>query len=490
MKAKVLVSVLLASLSLTACDESTEEIGISLVEHSDLLDVSTDSFTVASKSILVDSVLGKSNIGYLGRIKDPETGVFVSSSFMTQVATIENYSFPSQDLVQNKINGEAQADSCILNLFFSEFYGDSLAPLKVKMQELTKVVPETAKYYTNFDIKEHGYLRNDGIDKEKVFTLADLTNSDSLRASTNYEKHIQFLLNDPYTDQSGKTYSNFGTYILQTYYKHPEYFKNSQMFRTHVVPGFNFTVQSGLGAMMYIANVQLNVYLTSKENNKSDSKPQRYLASFPGTGEILQISKITNDKSRLQQLVDDNSCTYLKTPAGIFTELTLPIDDILKGHERDSINSAKIVLQRINDNSINDYNLPATTQLLMLPKDSLTSFFEKGYVGDNIHSYVISRDYSVDGNNKFSGYKNTFTFSNISKLIKVLASAKKRNSNLSADWNKVVIIPVTTTTAKINETTYTTSVRHNMALTSTRLVGGANNTRTPLKISIIYSRFK
>ncbi|MBO1362356.1 DUF4270 domain-containing protein [Prevotella sp. A2931] len=487
MKAKILVSVLLASLSLAACDESTEEIGISLVEHSDLLDVSTDSFIVASKSILVDSVFGKSNIGYLGRIKDPETGAFVSSSFMTQVATIENYSFPKEEFVQNKVDGEAQADSCVLNLFFSEFYGDSLAPLKIKMQELVKVLPETTYYYTNFDIKEHGYLRKDGIDKDKVCTLADLTAPDSLRASTNYEKHIKFALNDPYTDQSGKTYSNFGTYILQTYYKHPEYFQNSQLFRTHVVPGFNFTIQSGLGAMMYIANVQLNVYLTYKVNDKS--KAQVHMASFPGTGEILQISKINNDKLRLQQLVDDNSCTYLKTPAGIFTELTLPVDDILKGHERDSINSAKIVLQRINDNGLNDYNLPVTTQLLMLPKDSLISFFEKGSVGDNIYSYAISRDYSVDANNKFSSYKNTFTFSNISQLIKNLA-AKKANGNLSPNWNKVVIVPITTTTATINRVTYTTSVRHNMALTSTRLVGGANNSRAPLKISVIYSKFK
>ena len=259
------------------------------------------------------------------------------------------------------------------------------------------------------------------------------------------------------------------------------------MFRSHVVHGFNFSVKSGLGAMAYIANVQLNIYLTDKEEN-GNGKNRVVLISFPGTEEILQTSKIVNDTKRLQQLVEDKSCCYIKTPAGIFTELTLPVEDIVKGHEKDSINSAKIVLQRINNNGVTEFNLPVPTQLLMLPKDSLKSFFENGSINDNINSYVVSRDY-ISENNRITSYKNTYTFSNISGLIKAMAKARQENTH-SANWNKVVIIPVTTTTASINNVTYTTAVRHNMALTSTRLVGGADNPNAPLKISIIYSKFK
>lgn len=487
MKVYLLAMAFLASLTLVSCDDSTAEIGVSLIEKSDLLDVSTDSFKVESKSILAGSILGKSHIGYLGRIKDPETGDFVTSSFMSQVATIEGYTFPKEELIQNKKDGKAQADSCFLNLFFTTFYGDSLAPLKINVQELAKVLPETSSYYSDFDLAANGYLRENGINKSKMCTLTDLTVSDSLRSSSRYDKHLQFDLNDPYTDKDGQSYSNFGTYILQTYYKHPEYFKNSQMFRSHVVHGFNFSVKSGLGAMAYIANVQLNIYLTDKEEN-GNGKNRVALISFPGTEEILQTSKIVNDTKRLQQLVEDKSCCYIKTPAGIFTELTLPVEDIVKGHEKDSINSAKIVLQRINNNGVTEFNLPVPTQLLMLPKDSLKSFFENGSINDNINSYVVSRDY-ISENNRITSYKNTYTFSNISGLIKAMAKARQKNT-YSADWNKVVIIPVTTTTASINNVTYTTAVRHNMALTSTRLVGGADNPNAPLKISIIYSKFK
>src|SRR3712207_8335916 len=120
MKANILASLFFATLTLAACDESTDQIGISLVDNADLLEVTTDSFNVSSKSVLADAVLGKIGIGYLGRIKDPETKDLISSSFMSQVATIENYSFPQKTLIANTVNGEVQADSCVVSLYFSE----------------------------------------------------------------------------------------------------------------------------------------------------------------------------------------------------------------------------------------------------------------------------------------------------------------------------------------------------------------------------------
>ena len=48
-------------------------------------------------------------------------------------------------------------------------------------------------------------------------------------------------------------------------------------------------------------------------------------------------------------LREDNTCTYLKTPAGIFTEVTLPVDEISTSHSTDSLLTAKIVFQRHRD---------------------------------------------------------------------------------------------------------------------------------------------
>jgi hypothetical protein len=51
----------------------------------------------------------------------------------------------------------------------------------------------------------------------------------------------------------------------------------------------------------------------------------------------------------MTQMAADQSCTYIKTPAGLFTTVTLPIEEIMRNHENDSISSAKMVIRRINN---------------------------------------------------------------------------------------------------------------------------------------------
>ena len=178
----------------------------------------------------------------------------------------------------------------------------------------------------------------------------------------------------------------------------------------------------------------------------------------------------------MKKLVDDETCTYLKTPAGIFTEMTLPVEQICGGHANDTINSAEITLQRIR-NSVESkytYDIPAT--VLMIPKDSLHSFFENKDIINNKTSFLAT----------YSKTNNTYTFNNIGSLIKAMQHAKE-SGETSADWNKVVIIPVTTTT---NTSKEIIKIVHNMSLSSTRLVGGAKNPNSPIKINVIYSKYK
>ena len=84
MKLRTLAGILLATLFLSACDDTTNDIGISLVNNMDNLNISTDTFTVSTRSIVADSVLSRTTTGFLGRIKDPETGNFITGNFMTQ----------------------------------------------------------------------------------------------------------------------------------------------------------------------------------------------------------------------------------------------------------------------------------------------------------------------------------------------------------------------------------------------------------------------
>jgi hypothetical protein len=183
----------------------------------------------------------------------------------------------------------------------------------------------------------------------------------------------------------------------------------------------------------------------------------------------------------------DNSCTYIKSPAGLFTEVTLPVNDIISGHENDSLLAAKISFQRINNATKSEHALDVPTYVLMLPKDSLYTFFEHNSLTDNKISFYTT----------YSSSSNTYTYNNISSLITFLNY--KRNTGRNADphweerhpdWNKVVLVPVSLTNVTVNSSVQTTDVSHNMGITSTRLVGGSNNPHSPIQVSVVYGQFR
>jgi hypothetical protein len=62
----------------------------------------------------------------------------------------------------------------------------------------------------------------------------------------------------------------------------------------------------------------------------------------------------------------------------------------------------------------------------------------------------------------------------------------------SKNWNKVVLIPVKTSSVRTSSYTSATvtGINNEMAITSTRLVGGSQNPHMPVKISIIYNKSK
>lgn len=90
-------------------------------------------------------------------------------------------------------------------------------------------------------------------------------------------------------------------------------------------------------------------------------------------------------------------------------------------------------------------------------------------------------------------------------MITTMAAIEK--SKRTANWNKVVLIPVTLTTTSSSTTnsssyyyyyyygsssstsTTVTKVSHDMSLTSTKLVKGTES-NSPLQLQVIYSHFK
>jgi len=142
------------------------------------LDITTDTFNVTTKSIAANAVLSRNISGYIGKFKDPETKTDITADFMTQFGVLENFYLPEFKNIVSKENGLVYADSCEIRLYNEDTVGDSLAPMHLKMYELSKPVSDSKDYYTNFDPVQENYIRNGGLTVEKAYTLADVTSSD------------------------------------------------------------------------------------------------------------------------------------------------------------------------------------------------------------------------------------------------------------------------------------------------------------------------
>lgn len=483
---RLLTVLVIAALTFAACDDTTEEIGGSITNKIDNINISDSAFNVTTKSIVAGAVLSRNNTGLIGKMKDPETGNYVKGDYMTQLSVLPTFDVDTLDYIKQANKGSIEADSCYLLVSYNASYGDTIAPMKVTAYEMTKPMAEDKEYYSDYDAFEKGWVNENNQHWSSNYNLSN----------TSDVKNFKIYLNKEYK-KDGKRYKNYGSYIMQTYAEHPEYFKTNYKFLHNVCPGFYIKNVGGTGNMAKIWNTELIFYwkkTIKAKDGVTDSTGIGY-NRFDGTEEVLQLNKIENDTENLKKLASQEDWTYLKSPAGIFTEVTLPIDDIMKGHEKDTLNTATISFPRLNNaDEDNPYNFATPSTILMVQKDSLQSFFEKSKLADNRTSYTAS--YSSTGT-----YKNAYTFQNIANLV----SAMYKNKGKGENWNKVVLVPVNVITTTQGYTTVISKINHDMSLASTRLIVGTNDpdkdytkdektgkkvASGPIRIKVIYSKFK
>ena len=135
------------------------------------------------------------------------------------------------------------------------------------------------------------------------------------------------------------------------------------------------------------------------------------------------------------------------------------------------------MVPRANNSTQSKNALDAATNVLLLPVDSVDSFFKQDILMDNKTSFLASL------------VANTYTFDNIANVINVMRKADRTKPN----WDKLVIVPVTVTTVtRQNQSggkeTVITKIVHNMSLTSTKLLKGTGVQGSPIKLSVIYTK--
>lgn len=465
--------------TLCSCDDQTTGIG-QFVADNDLIGANSAVYNVQTKSVLLDSVYSRSSTAYLGKFTDKTYGTF-SSDFMVQINCPENFQMP--DRIQS-------ITAANLYLYYNSYYGDSLATLRVQVNPLTTAIKDDGSdkslYYSNLNPEKY-YNKNAGPLAVKDYAAYDMSVSDSIR-SNGYVPNVKIGLGEQFCKDFFEKYQ----YTEQKDGKtiHP-YFKDSEAFIQNVLKGFYIHTISGEGSILYISNIYLYLtvaHLTRNYNNTQDTLVHS-LIPMSATKEVFMSTRFNN--GNLIQQCHDKTRTYLKSPAGLCTEVTLPIEQMYEAHSRDTLNSISISFQKIKEANVSPYPMGTPSTLLMVRKDKMKSFFENNQTADNKTTFLGS----------YSSTSNSYDFSKLNRLISNIFSEIKPEIDKGEEhwtqwkeehpsWNKVLLVPVTTDTDSKGNVI---GVENDLNVNSAELIGGENlNNSTDdsnkIKMNVIFTQ--
>lgn len=496
----------LAASIFTACDSDTGIIGSELMPSQDSLSTFYESFKIQSKSVRTGPVVANTSSCFIGSIIDPETGITTTSSFLAQFHIQEDYTLPDEKVLVKSDNGEIVADSCVIRIFHDKYYGDSLTTMKLTAIELSSdnIMNENTTYYT--DIAPEDYLGDYHNDPKRVTTSATYTVIDQNLSSSETN-----LSSGNYRSIPINIGADYGTYILRKYYENPDNFKNSYRFIHNVCPGFYVKHSGGIGALINSDVSTLDVYYRFHDTDTTTTNAWIRLGA---TQEVIQNTRFDHDIP--EEMLDAASpYTFIKSPAGIHTQLTLPIDQIASGeHYNDTLNSARFTLRRFVGDSSTKNKLDPPTYLLLIRKGYADEFFANNSLPDNETTFLC----------EYSSTYNSYNFSNIAPLIAYLRNQRNREAmkyidaanaeereakwrnmtpgerepywkiweTANPDWQTFELLPVTALYTTVTNSYGSTSkslvgVQNDFNLHSVKLEGGTGD--NGIQLNVIYSRF-
>ncbi len=411
---------------LNSCNDDMGLVGPSIQPDEDTPTVYADTFLIEASTILLDSIYAKTAGGLLGELYDPLFGD-LKSDYMSQFYSPEGFKFR-----QTPIDGKI--DSIIFDVRYGQgkWIGDSLAIMQATVYPVVKSLDRN--YYTNIDPTEYVNLQTPlGM---QTYTARDLNVSDSAWFAT---------------DSYGYTYIpsiriklplELGQRFYNESVDNPSSFQNQTSFN-NFFPGLYVTNTFGSGNILLVSDSRITIYYNYYGENSVGALDSIMTTSevFPVTKEVIQMNRFRNtDISHL--LEPNDQFTYLKSPAGVVTRLTIPAKEIISKIQGRNINNFYLTLKAMPQEQYK-YALDYPANLLLVPENMVNTFFEEGKINNDTTTFAASYDSS----------KLTYTFGNISNLLKYqMENAPDEDLNM-------VVIPVQRTflTDSYGNTTTTTA---------------------------------
>lgn len=377
MKIKLLILGIVAGIIfLNSCNDDMGLVGPSIQPEEDTPTVRTDTFLLKASTVLLDSIYAKTATGLLGEIYDPLFGN-LKADFICQFYVQDGFKFREEPI-------DGKIDSVYFRIFYTnrDWIGDSLASMQATVYPVVKSLERN--YYTNIDPAQYVDFNNPLA--SKMYSPRDFSVSDSLWNATttsgsytwpSYNARVEIKLPNA-----------FGQKFYDESVNNPASFVNQETFNKFF-PGLHVTNTFGSGNILNINDTEIviyyNYYAERPSTGAVDSVALTYEV-FPVTKEVIQMNRMLNtDLDEL--LVPNDDYTYIKAPAGIVTRLTIPTKEIIETVKDRRVNTFYFQLKAMPQNDWK-YALTPPDCVLLIPEDSVKTFFEKSKIEDNITSYL------------------------------------------------------------------------------------------------------
>jgi hypothetical protein len=390
---KILFFISLVALFLcSSCHDESSTLGSDWL-GSDLKNVYTDTCTVKMSTLLMDSVNSSNkSVAQIGYYSDNTWGKISASSYIEySPATFtpdENYSYRFDSLtISMKCNGD--------------FLGDTLAPIKVHLHELTENIElnsNTGYLYNNSDFSYNAtpFSTINIQPKPKggnilEYRLSDdlgiawfnkmLLKSDDLSSSSNFRKYFRGIAFIP-DESTNKSIMGFGV-------------SDSSMYVTLYYHEISGTLSSS--TVKFAAN-------TPRFNKVKHDRSSTPLQLFDSNTKELSSEKTSN-------------ITYVQGLTGLYTKIEFPfLNNLLEAGQMVSIESATLYLYPVKGSYGAQNPLPSSLALYKANEDNVTEDQVTDVLGTSVQTGSLVTDEDLHENTYYSFNVTSFLQSNLGQV--------------------------------------------------------------------------
>lgn len=387
---KLLIITFVAILTFS-CNDTLDQVGFSIQPEKDRLTVGIDTLQLQARTVQVDSIFGKTNYPVLGEYADPVFGS-MKSEYIAEFYLPKGMEFKEGAVI----------DSVRVEIAYTSMIGDSIAPMRLSVYEVIKSLKGTNDYT---HINPELFADMSAPLGEQSFTGRNSTNRIKSYTAEDYSTvtYREYFINVEVPKAIGEEF-------LEEYKKagHGK-LSDTDTFR-EFFPGLYFTTSFGNSTIISADLTSLFVhyhYLDEKGSSTKQDTIRTDVFRLNNTPEVRQINHIKSSNDEL--LIDNSEVTYIKSPAGVNTEIKFPISEVHENLQSMALNLVNFTVYALADESENKMvKLNPPDYLLLVNKDSLSGFFENRKLRDNVTSFLSE---------KFDPTAYSYKFNNISSMI-------------------------------------------------------------------------